>query len=58
MSVVKLRFEIERALRNFVAARGTVSRGPMSIGAVLHDLKRRGIAPPSTDRFLGALQTI
>lgn len=58
MSVVKLRIEIERALRTFVAARADVSSRPMSIGAVLQDLKQRGIAPPSTDRFLEALRVM
>ena len=58
MSVVKLRIEIECALRNFVAARGDVSGRPISIGALLRDLKQRGIAPPSTDRFLEALRVM
>jgi predicted nuclease of restriction endonuclease-like (RecB) superfamily len=56
MSLVKLRIEIERALRNLLMARGDVSSRPMSIGAVLHDLKQRGMAPRSTDRFLEALR--
>jgi hypothetical protein len=58
MSVVKLRIEIERALRNFVAARGDFSSRPLGIGTVLRDLKRRGIAPPSTDRFIEALRVM
>jgi predicted nuclease of restriction endonuclease-like (RecB) superfamily len=58
MSAVKLRIEIERALRNFVAARGDVASRPVSISTVLRELKRRGIAPPSTDRFIEALQVM
>jgi YhcG PDDEXK nuclease domain len=55
MSVVKLRIEIERALRDFTAAHGLVSKRPKSISAVLRELKERGVSPPSTDRFLEAL---
>jgi hypothetical protein len=58
MSLLKLRVEIERALRNFVIADGNTSSRPTSIGAVLQDLKRRGIAPRSTDRFLDALRVM
>jgi predicted nuclease of restriction endonuclease-like (RecB) superfamily len=58
MSLVKLRIEIERALRNFLMARGNVSSRPLGIGAVLHDLKQRGMAPRSTDRFLAALRVM
>jgi hypothetical protein len=55
MSVLKLRFEIERALRDFTAAHGIVSERPMSIRIVLEELKQHGVAPPSTDRFLETL---
>jgi predicted nuclease of restriction endonuclease-like (RecB) superfamily len=58
MSVVKLRIEIERALRDLVAAQGIASKGPMAIGLVLRDLKQRGVAPPSTDQLLEALQVM
>jgi hypothetical protein len=58
MSVVKLRIEIERTLRDFSAARGFPSNRPMGIGMVLRDLKQRGAAPPSTDRFLEALRVM
>jgi len=50
MSVVKLRIEIERALRDFTAAHGATSKRPRSISSVLRDLKERGVAPPSTDQ--------
>jgi predicted nuclease of restriction endonuclease-like (RecB) superfamily len=56
MSVIKLRIEIERALRKYVAARGDLSNRPTSISAVLRDLKRLGTAPPSTDRLIEALR--
>jgi hypothetical protein len=56
MSVVKLRIEIERTLRAFLAARGEPSNASMSIGPILQDLKRRGLAPPSTDKFLKTLR--
>jgi predicted nuclease of restriction endonuclease-like (RecB) superfamily len=55
MSVVKLRIEIERALRIFTVAHGVASKRPRSISTVLRDLKERGVAPPSTDQFLASL---
>lgn len=56
MSLVKLRIEIERALRAIVAAHDLPFDSPMSIGLVLEDLKKRALAPASTDRFIGALR--
>lgn len=58
MSVVRLRIEIERAIRDFVTVQGFTSKRPMGIGLVLRDLKQRGMAPPSTDRFLEALRVM
>jgi predicted nuclease of restriction endonuclease-like (RecB) superfamily len=58
MSVVKLRIEIERALRDFTAAHGLASKRPKSISTVLRELKERGVSPPSTDRFLEALRVM
>jgi predicted nuclease of restriction endonuclease-like (RecB) superfamily len=55
MSVVKLRIEIERALRGFTSAHHVTPKRPRSISSVLRELKERSIAPPSTDRFLEAL---
>src|ERR1700722_17807872 len=52
MSAVKLRIEIERALRDFTATL------PRSITVVLRELKDLGVAPPSTDRFLEALRVM
>jgi len=58
LSVVKLRIEIERALIGFAANHGFSSDRPLGIGEVLRDLKRRGAAPPSTDRLLEALRVM
>jgi predicted nuclease of restriction endonuclease-like (RecB) superfamily len=58
MSVVKLRIEIERALRDFTVAHGLTSKLPRSITVVLRELKNLGVAPPSTDRFLEALRVM
>jgi len=58
MSVVKLRIEIERALRDFTAAHGLPSDPPVGIVPTLSELKARGIAPPSTDRFREALRVM
>jgi predicted nuclease of restriction endonuclease-like (RecB) superfamily len=58
LSIVKLRMEIERALREVTSQLGMVSKRPTSIGAVLRELQQRRLAPPSTARFLEALQTI
>ena len=58
MSAVKLRIEIERALRDFTAAHGLTSKLPRSITVVLRELKDLGVAPPSTDRFLEALRVM
>lgn len=58
MSVVKLRIEIEHALRDFTAVHGIASKRPMSISTVLNELKQRGLAPPSTDQFLTALSVM
>jgi hypothetical protein len=44
MSALKLRFEIERALRDFTAVHGVVSERPMSIRIVLEGLKQHGVA--------------
>jgi len=55
MSVVKLRIEIEHALRDFTAAHGLASKRPKSINTVLRELKERGVSPASTERFLEIL---
>lgn len=58
MSLVKLRIEIERAVRALVIAHDLPLDSPMSIGLVLEELKKRGLAPASTDRFIGALHVM
>ena len=58
MSVVKLRIEIERALRDFAVERGFPSGRPMGIVMMLRELKQRGAAPAATDRFLEALRVM
>jgi predicted nuclease of restriction endonuclease-like (RecB) superfamily len=58
MSVVKLRIEIERALRDFMADNGFAPDRPISIGNMLRDLHQRGLSPPSTDRLLESLRVM
>ncbi len=58
MSVVKLRIEIERALRNLAAARGVVVNRPVGIMNMLRDLQRQGLAPASTEQMLGSLRAM
>jgi hypothetical protein len=58
MSVVKLRIEIERALRELSATRGSSATGPASIGVVLRELQQQGLAPPSTPQFLESLHVM
>lgn len=58
MSVVKLRIEIERALRDYAAARGFGPTRAIGIGPMLQDLQRRGLAPPSTGVFVEALRVM
>ena len=58
MSVVKLRIEIERALRDFMADNGFAPDRPISIGNMLRDLHQRGLSPSSTDRLLESLRVM
>jgi predicted nuclease of restriction endonuclease-like (RecB) superfamily len=58
MSVVKLRIEIERALRDYAAAKGFAPTRPAAVGHMLQDLERRGLAPPSTRAFMEALRVM
>lgn len=58
MSVVKLRIEIERALRDYAAANGFEHTRPTGIGNMLRDLQKRGLAPPSTEPFLETLRVM
>jgi predicted nuclease of restriction endonuclease-like (RecB) superfamily len=58
MSVVKLRVEIERALREFAAAGGIAFDRPIGIMNMLRDLRRQGTMPASTEQMLGALRVM
>lgn len=58
MTVVKLRIEIERAVRDLAEKRGVVFDRPVGIMNMLRDLRRQGAVPASTERMLGALQTM
>jgi hypothetical protein len=58
MSLVKLRIDIERTLRTVIAANDLPVDSPMRIDVVLAELKTRGLAPPTTDRFRDALRII
>jgi predicted nuclease of restriction endonuclease-like (RecB) superfamily len=55
MSAVRLRVEIERALRDHLASRGVTLPRPAGIGWMLRELDRLGDAPPSTRPLLEAL---
>ena len=54
MSVVKLRIEIERALRDYAATQGFAPARPTSIGIMIQDLQRHGLAPAGADAFMDA----
>ena len=56
MSVVTLRIEIERALRDYASAQGIIDTRPTGIGNMLRDLQQRGLAPASTEQFLKSLR--
>jgi predicted nuclease of restriction endonuclease-like (RecB) superfamily len=54
MSVVKLRIEIEHALCRSVEEHGLAVTWPMTVGGMLAELRRNGLAPPGTQRLLQA----
>lgn len=58
MSVVKLRIEIERAVRDVASERGVVFDRPVGIVNMLRDLRRQGPVPDSTEQMLGALRVM
>src|SRR5690606_14831543 len=58
MSIVKLRIEIEQALRDYMSQHGVEPKRPASVVSLLRDLRKRGLAPASTDDFLEALRTM
>lgn len=57
MSVVKLRIEIERALRDFMV-KNDIPIGRSGIGNMLRELHRRDLGPASTAKFLDALRVM
>ncbi len=57
ISLVKLHIEIERELRTLVEEAGFFER-PLSIGATLAELERKGKAPHTTRQFQGALRLL
>lgn len=54
LSVVKLRIEIERTLRELAKSYG-LRKAQTTITAVLRELQRLGAAPPSAERFVDTL---
>lgn len=58
MSIVKLRIEIERALRDLAAERNVTFDSPAGIMNMLQDLRRQGSMPASTEQMLGALRVM
>lgn len=58
MSVVKLRIEIERAVRDLADKRGVAFDRPTGIMKMLRDLHRNGSVPSSTEQMLDALHTM
>jgi hypothetical protein len=58
MSVVKMRIEIERALRDFMGGNGAVPTRPTGLGNMLRELHRRGLAPASTAQLLDSLRVM
>lgn len=55
MSILRMRVEIERALRDFTTRLGLESPDRISVRHALSELQRHGVAPPSTERLLEAL---
>jgi predicted nuclease of restriction endonuclease-like (RecB) superfamily len=56
MSVVKLRIEIERAIRPLLASRGIESERPTGIARSLRELERHGVQISGTEAFLKVMQ--
>lgn len=58
ISVVKLRIEIEHALRDFMSDHGVVPTRPAGIANLLRELRERGLVPAGTERFLESLRVM
>jgi hypothetical protein len=58
MSIVKLRIEIERAVRDIMRENGIPVRPPAGLGNMLGELHSRGLAPKSTVQLLDTLRVM
>jgi hypothetical protein len=58
LSLVGLRFDIERALQRLMKLRGIEPPGVIGIGQALQQLRESGEVPASTDVFIRALTTM
>lgn len=58
MSVVKLRIEVEHAIRDIASERGIGFDPPVGIMNMLRHLQRQGPMPASTEQLVGALQVM
>lgn len=56
MGVLRLRIEIERTLRDHVAACGIKVDRPMGVGQMLQILEKNGLAPAQSARFVASLK--
>ena len=57
MSIIRLRVEIERAVRSLFALHG-LDIAPKGLSILLRDLQARDLAPPSTETFMKALASM
>lgn len=58
MDAKALRLEVAHSLRDFAAAYDIPAQRPTDLGSLLQELKQRGKAPPSADRFLEVWQVM
>lgn len=55
LSLVKLRIEIEQALRSLMSLHGLPAQRPMGLGNMLRELDRHNVRIPATEGFLKAM---
>ncbi len=55
LSLVKLRIEIEQALRSLMTLHGLPAQRPMGLGNMLRELDRHNVRIPATEGFLKAM---
>jgi predicted nuclease of restriction endonuclease-like (RecB) superfamily len=55
LSLVKLRIEIEQALRSLMSLHGLPAQRPMGLGNMLRELDRHNVRIPATESFLKAM---